>query len=271
MMYDPSSSVAIADVGRRAVAEAAEPRPAYTVSASAGTLMTPTAMPSSSSRARRFVYSRHSVGERLGAVDRVDDPAPARRTARLGFLFAEDAVVGVTPGQLLAEQPFGSSVRFGDRRAVALAVDLQVGGAEVLKGQLAGEVGEGDRFLEQLGLDRRRHRRIMARCSEGLRRGPSCVVVVVGRRGGGGRARRRGRRWWWWSGASWSWSAAWWSGRSSSEGLRSLSAPALAAEPTSVTVSVSEQSRELSDRGAVAGNMRSIGRQRVGEPFAVAR
>ena len=66
-----------------------------------------------------------AVGERLGAVDGVDGPgAPARADAGL-LLLADDRVVGVAAGDLLAQEALGGLVGRGDRRAVTLALDVE--------------------------------------------------------------------------------------------------------------------------------------------------
>ena len=84
---------------------------------------------------------RHAVDERLGAVDRVEDPAKAARARPLGKFFAQDGVVGKGRGDAAAEEFFRPAVGGGDRRIVALAFDLQVVAAEVFQRELPGFAG----------------------------------------------------------------------------------------------------------------------------------
>ena len=100
---------------------------------------------------------RHAAGEGLRAVDRVEHPAPARGADPLGLLLAEHPVVGMAAGQLVADEPLGGPVGRRDRRAVALEVDVEVVGAEVAQGQLAGHAGQLDGLLHQGRVDRFRH------------------------------------------------------------------------------------------------------------------
>ena len=98
---------------------------------------------------------RHAAGERLGAVDRVEDPAPPGGALRRRLLLAEHAVAGERLGQPLAEEPLGVAVGRRHRRAVTLALDLQVGGAEPPQRPLAGRPQQRDRGVERLPIDRR--------------------------------------------------------------------------------------------------------------------
>ena len=65
---------------------------------------------------------RHAADERLGAVDRIDDPAPAARAARLAELFAEDPVAGERGRQRGPQPLLGPAV--GDRNGTAVGFRL---------------------------------------------------------------------------------------------------------------------------------------------------
>jgi len=69
----------------------------------------------------------HAAGERLRAVDRVDDPAAPGRPLGGGLLFAEHPIARERVGQLLTEEPLCVAVGGGDWRAVLLADHLEVG------------------------------------------------------------------------------------------------------------------------------------------------
>ena len=81
------------------------------------------------------------MDERLGAVDRVENPAEAARARPLGKLLAEDAVVGKRRGDALPQVLFRPAVGHGDRRVVALQLDVQVVAAEVFERDPAGLAG----------------------------------------------------------------------------------------------------------------------------------
>ena len=97
----------------------------------------------------------HAVDEGLGAVDRIQDPGPTRRARDVGFLFAHDGVVTECLADAVAQQPFGAPVGHRDRRAVVLALDGQVGAAEVPQGQGSGLPGDVHGELDQGRIDGR--------------------------------------------------------------------------------------------------------------------
>ncbi len=97
-----------------------------------------------------------ATGERLGPVDRVDDPAAAGGTRGLGLLLAEHAVVGEPGGDPFPDEALGVPIGGGDRRAVGLAVDGEVAGLEPAQGRLAGLAGDVDGEVEQRPVDRGR-------------------------------------------------------------------------------------------------------------------
>ena len=94
---------------------------------------------------------RDTVGEGLGAVDRVDDPGASRPAVSIGLLLADDGVVGEAGGDLVAQELLGRLVGGGDRRAVALALDLEVVGAEPVERHPTGLADQVDGHLEQVG------------------------------------------------------------------------------------------------------------------------
>jgi len=118
--------------------------------------MTPTEIPSSS-ESEEVRVQRHASRERLGAVDGVEDPAPAGGPDLLGLLLAQDPVVGEQLLELLAHEALGLAVGDGDGRAVTLVDDVQLGVAEVLEREGAGLADDGDGCVEQLGIDGRWH------------------------------------------------------------------------------------------------------------------
>src|SRR5690606_36273199 len=91
---------------------------------------------------------RHPAGERLGAVDRVEDPAPPGGGVGGRLLLAEHPVAGEVLGQLLAQEPLGVAVGGGDRRAVLLADHLEVVAPEPAQGAVAGLLDEPDGEVE---------------------------------------------------------------------------------------------------------------------------
>ena len=71
------------------------------------------------------------------------------------LLLAEHAVARERLRQPLAQEPLGVAVGGRHRRAVALALDLEVGGAEPAQRPLAGRAQQRDRGVERLLIDRR--------------------------------------------------------------------------------------------------------------------
>ena len=63
----------------------------------------------------------HAADEVVGAVDRVDVPADARRALLVAVLLADEAVVRVDGPDPLAEEALDRPVGLGDERAVGLA------------------------------------------------------------------------------------------------------------------------------------------------------
>ena len=98
---------------------------------------------------------RHAARERLGAVDRIEDPPPTGGAGGRGLLLSEHPVSGEQLGQPLAQEPLRVAVGGGDRRAVALALHLEVDGAEPPEGALPRLPQQGDRRLQRLLIDRR--------------------------------------------------------------------------------------------------------------------
>ena len=96
-----------------------------------------------------------AVDERLGAVDRVQDPGPAGGPGDVGLLLAHDGVVWEGLADPLAQQSFGAPVGHRDRRAVVLALDGEVGLSEVPEGQLTGLPGDVHGELDQGRVDGR--------------------------------------------------------------------------------------------------------------------
>ncbi|MNY50853.1 hypothetical protein D3C86_1863960 [compost metagenome] len=91
---------------------------------------------------------REAMGVVGGAVDRVDDPAIARRRGLQAFLLAQDVMVGVALGDLLADEGFAHPIDLGHEIDVPLVLDaldlalvLAQDGAG-LAGDLLGEVTE---------------------------------------------------------------------------------------------------------------------------------
>ena len=70
---------------------------------------------------------RHPAGERLRAVDRVEDPSAAAGARGGGLLLAEHAVAGERLRELLPQEALGVAIGGRDRCAVALALHLEVG------------------------------------------------------------------------------------------------------------------------------------------------
>src|ERR1051325_102153 len=87
-----------------------------------------------------------AADEVFRGIDRVDDPAPRRAAARAELL-AEDAVVRPLLPEAVDDHPLHRLVDLGDRRAVGLRADRELG-AEVAHRDLVGAVGEGERELE---------------------------------------------------------------------------------------------------------------------------
>ena len=92
---------------------------------------------------------RHAVGERLGAVDRIDDPAPAAASLEHTLLLTDHRVVGMELGEALADQAFGAAVGLGDGGPVALRVDGEIARPEPAQRQVAGLPDQLDRLVEQ--------------------------------------------------------------------------------------------------------------------------
>ncbi len=84
---------------------------------------------------------RYAADVVLGAVDRVDDPAPwpAAPPARL---LAEHRVPGPRPAQHVAQRLFGGPVGVGYRRQVGLGLDPQVKRTETARRDVIGGVSE---------------------------------------------------------------------------------------------------------------------------------
>ena len=80
---------------------------------------------------------RHAPRERLGAVDRVEDPGAPAPPARLALFFPEDRIVGEARLDALPQEPLPAAVGLGDRRPVGLRDHLEAGRAEELQRQRA--------------------------------------------------------------------------------------------------------------------------------------
>ena len=94
---------------------------------------------------------RHAADERLGAVDRIDDPLIARRARRGPRFLAQEGVRGKRAEQLAAEDRLCGAVGVGHRRGVGLHVHHEAGVAEPAERVSPREPGGGDRHVEPRG------------------------------------------------------------------------------------------------------------------------
>ena len=139
------------------------PRPAYTVSPSAGRSMTPIAGTVLVLEGEERGVQRHAVCEGLRAVDRVHDPAAPAGAGDLGFLLTDDGVVGVGRRQPFPHEAFGGPVGRGHGRAVAFAIDGEIDGTEPLQRESTRLARQRDGLVEQRPIDGGcDHRRILA-------------------------------------------------------------------------------------------------------------
>src|SRR5262249_17489722 len=95
----------------------------------------------------------HTVGERLRAIDGVDDPAPATRAVLIAFLLADDRVFGIHVRKARADEALGGAVRFRHRRSVSFAIDDEIVGPEPTECVVARLAGQRDSLVEQLLVD----------------------------------------------------------------------------------------------------------------------
>ena len=88
--------------------------------------------------------------EGLGAVDGIQHPLVGRAGLVFAVLLAQDAVVGVAPGDQITHDLFRLAVGHGDRRSVGLQLDLVAGTIVVADHAAAGfgqEAGEVQKLL----------------------------------------------------------------------------------------------------------------------------
>src|SRR5262249_46266219 len=91
---------------------------------------------------------RYPADERRGAVDRIDDPAPAARTGVLAEPLPEHAGLRKGGGGLGADQRLGAAVGDRHRARVALGLDREALRAEVLEREPAGALDGANRDVE---------------------------------------------------------------------------------------------------------------------------
>ena len=91
---------------------------------------------------------RHAAHERVGAVDRIDDPASARRSGALAGFLADDRVVGKALHDTVAQVGLGFAIGNRDGGAVGLAIDLERA-AKMAQRQLARAARDIDREIGQ--------------------------------------------------------------------------------------------------------------------------
>ena len=94
---------------------------------------------------------RHAADEVLGAVDRVDHPAPLAVAGR-ALLLAEHGVARPGPGQGAADALLDRLVGVGHRGQVGLVHHVQVQRLEPARGQRVGVVGQHVREPQVVGV-----------------------------------------------------------------------------------------------------------------------
>src|SRR5205085_991553 len=101
---------------------------------------------------------RHAAYERCGAIDRVDDPAPAAAAGGLRKLLAGDPVLRERGGKLGADRLLRAAVGDRHRARVGLVLDRELRVAVVLQRELTG-AGGGATCDVELALPARGHAR----------------------------------------------------------------------------------------------------------------
>ena len=94
---------------------------------------------------------RHAARERLGAVDRVEDPGARAGALPLRLLLADDRVVREPAADLVAEEALGGAIGLGHGREIGLVLHVQVGRAEPLECDRIGAIRQLDQEFERLG------------------------------------------------------------------------------------------------------------------------
>ena len=115
-----------------------------------------TGRPSMRERDQR-AEQRPAGDERLGAVDRIEHPDELGVDPVVAMLLAEDAVVGMGGGDQLAHRRLGLAIGDGDRAVVRLGLDRHRA-AEIATLNLAGTVGEPMRQRLELPVPGAGHR-----------------------------------------------------------------------------------------------------------------
>ena len=115
--------------------------------------------------ADRHAPARHAAYERLGAVDRIDDPHPVRVGQPAGAgLLAEERVAGKLFRDASREQQLDLHVGLGDHVLRAFGSDSQlIEPGEVGRGQITGRLHQRTTgVVPRLDLGRRHHRHSQA-------------------------------------------------------------------------------------------------------------
>ena len=127
---------------------------------------------------------RHAADEVLGAVDRVDDPAPVAAGRRVvAELLAEQRVVRALRRQRRADGGLDRPVGVADRSQVGLGLDDQVERPEPLQRKEIGSIGEGQRQSASVSRVRGRPPVAPSRLSRGRKPGSDAAsAATAGRR-----------------------------------------------------------------------------------------
>ena len=103
------------------------PRAADTISSSAGKYATPTTGSPIDLERDEHAVERHAADERVGAVDRIDDPAVARVAIVAAEFLADDGVIGKARVDETPQQLFRLAIGDRHRRPIGLALDRDAG------------------------------------------------------------------------------------------------------------------------------------------------